>query len=554
MKVKEFDAIVVGSGATGSFAAKELTERGLEVLLLEAGPAISEKDFKEMPADDKVKGIDVLPRLLAALQGQHIQARFTNFSDQFKHLFVNDRKNPYTTPSKNFFLWIRGRQLGGRLHTWGRVVLRMSDYDFKAASRDGHGKDWPISYKDIEPYYDQVEEFLGVYGTKENIPNLPDGKYVKTPKLTNLEQDFKKKVESKWPDRNVIPWRYVSPNPRRVPLPILAARETGRLTIRTDAVVKRITIDSATGKANGVIYVDRKVKKEESCSSRIVVLCASTIESIRLMLNSACSEHPNGLGNSSGLLGHYFMDQCPSLIFGTVPFRKGWEFDNSVDQDPFYPPAGGIYIPRSQNLNRITHPNIARGMAFQGTIGGLYAPEDHPSLFGLMGYGETLPYLDNYISISPKKKDAWGIPVPHIRLLFAENERESMREQLRMQKEMVELCGFNVDFSGSSLGLDNERDVWPGKDWLSRLVFRKSFKKSIAAGACIHECGGARMGDDPKESILNPYNQCWDIKNLLVTDASCFASNGMVGPTLTTMALTVRACEYIAREYERGNL
>ena len=554
MSEKRFDALVVGSGAAGSFAVKELTERGLEVLLLEAGPSISEKDFKELPTGGKVKGIDIIPRFIGALQGQHIQARFTAFSNQFKHLFVNDLKNPYTTSSEDFFLWIRGKQLGGRLHTWGRVVLRMSDYDFKGASHDGHGEDWPISYKDIDPYYDDVENFLGIYGSEENIPSLPDGKYIKTPRLTSLEHDFKKKIEAEWPDRKVIPWRYVSPNLNRVPLPVLAAKETGRLTIRPDSVVKRVTVDSKTGKADGVVYFDRNTKKEGSYSANIVVLCASTIESIRLMLNSACPEHPDGLGNSSGLLGHYFMDQCPSIIFGTVPHSTGWEFDDSVRQDPFYPPTGGIYIPRSQNLDRITHPNIARGMAFQGTVGGLYVPDDHPSMFGLMGYGETLPYYENCIKINPEKKDSWGIPVPHINFSFTENEYESMREQVKTQKEMANLCDFHIDFAGNAMGLDDEIKPYPDESWLSRFIFRKSFKKSLAAGAAIHECGGARMGDDPKNSILNPYNQCWDIKNLFVTDGSCFTSAGIGGPTLTIMALTVRACEYIAKEYERGRL
>jgi choline dehydrogenase-like flavoprotein len=467
---------------------------------------------------------------------------------------VNDFKNPYTTPPEDYFLWIRGKQLGGRLHTWGRVVLRMTDYDFKAARRDGHGLDWPISYRDIAPYYDEVEKFLGVYGSIENIPNLPNGKYTMTPKLTSLEQEFKANIEAEWPERSVIPWRYVSPNLKRVPLPILAAKETGRLTIRTDAVVKQINIDQATGKASGVLCIDRKIKKVDSYSANIVVLCASTIESIRLLLNSACPKYPDGLGNSSGLLGHYFMDQAPSIIFGSVPHSKGWEFDDSVPQDPFCPPHGGIYIPRFQNLDITTHSHFIRGFAFQGVVGGQYVPADHPAMFGLMGYGETLSNYDNCVTVNPKRKDAWGVPVPHIRFSFSHNEHKLMREQVRTTKGMAELCDFKINFAGNALGLDNGKDVYPQADWLSKFIFRKSFKKSLAAGAAIHECGGARMGNDPGKSILNSYNQCWDIKNLFVTDGSCFVSSGTVGPTLTIMALTVRTCEYIAREYEKGNL
>ena len=227
MSEKIYNAIVVGSGAAGSFAAKELTQRGLEVLLLEAGSDISEEDFQVSSHEKKAKGVDVFPRLLAGLRGQHIQARLTFFRDQIKHLFVNDRENPYSTHPENFYLWIRGRQLGGRLHTWGRVFLRMSDYDFMAASRDGIGEDWPISYTDLKPYYEAVETFLGVYGSRENLPNLPDGNYEKPSHLNTMEQVFKARVEERWPDRSVIPWRYVSPNLKRIPRPILAARETG---------------------------------------------------------------------------------------------------------------------------------------------------------------------------------------------------------------------------------------------------------------------------------------------------------------------------------------
>jgi choline dehydrogenase-like flavoprotein len=553
MQSKQFDALVVGSGAAGSFAAKELTQRGLEVLLLEAGPNITEDDFKA-PDHPRQKGINLKGRALAVLTGQYIQGRIGFFGEQFKHLFVNDWKNPYTSPPEDFYLWIRGKQLGGRLHLYGRVLLRMTDYDFKAASKDGYGEDWPISYADIAPYYDQVEEFLGVYGSRDNVRNLPNGKYFKTPKLTAVEQAFKTKVEAEWPDRSVISWRYAAPNLKRVPLPLLAAKETGRLTIRTDAIVKRITVDATTGKATGAEFIDRVTKKTEKVSANVVVLCASTIESVRLLLNSASPKHPNGLANSTGLLGRYFMDQCPSQVYGSVPGTHGWELDDSAPPDPFYGPAGGVYIPRFQNLDSVTNPNFIRGFAFQGAIGRGYVPEDHPAKFGIMGFGETLPYFDNCITLNAKRKDAWGIPVPHIKCSFSRNEHELLREQVRSIKEMIDSCGYKIIFSGSTFGLEDEKDVFPDADWLSRFMFRKSFKKSLAVGAAIHECGGARMGDDPAKSVLNSYNQCWDVKNLFVTDGSCFASSGTVGPALTIMALTVRACEYIAQEYKTNGL
>jgi choline dehydrogenase-like flavoprotein len=553
MHGKQYDALVVGSGAAGSFAAKELTQRGLEVLLLEAGPNITEDDFK-VPDHPRQKGINLMTRALAVLKGQYIQARLSFFGEQFKHLFVNDWKNPYTTPPEDFYLWIRGRQLGGRLHLYGRVLLRMSDYDFKAASRDGFGVDWPISYADLAPYYDRVEECMGVYGSRDGVRNLPDGRYSHAPKLTVLEQAFKANVEARWPERSVVSWRYAAPNLKRVPLPILAARETGRLTIRTDAIVKRITVDPGNGKATGAEFIDRLTKKTETASAHVIVLCASTIESVRLLLNSATPKHPNGLANSTGMLGRYFIDQCPSQIYGSVPGTKGWELDDSAPPDPFYTPAGGVYIPRFQNLDSVTHPKFLRGFAVQGAIGRGYIPDDRPAVFGLMGFGETLPYFNNRITLDRHRKDAWGIPAPHIKCSLAQNEHELLREQTRSIREMAQSCGYKIAFSGSALGLEPEIEAFPDADRFSRFIFRTSFKKSMAVGAAIHECGGARMGNDPASSVLNSYNQCWDIKNLFVTDGSCFPSSGTVGPALTIMALTARTCEYIAQEYKTNGL
>ena len=406
---------------------------------------------------------------------------------------------------------------------------------------------------ELSPYYQKIEKFLGLYGSQDNVRNLPEGAYCSAPKLTALEKAFKSMVEAKWPERSVISWRYAAPNLKRVPLPILAAKETGRLSIRTDAIVSRITVDPSSGKASGAEYIDRKTKKTEAVSANIVVLCASTIESVRLLLNSGCSRHPNGLGNSSGILGHFFMDQCPSQIYGSVPGAKGWELDDSAPSDPFYGPSGGIYIPRFQNLDKTTNSKFVRGFAFQGAIGRGYVPDDHPAIFGMMGFGETLPYYDNCITISRRRKDAWGIPVPHIKCSLSQNEHELLQEQVRSIHEMVDQCGYKVVFSGSTFGLENEKDAFADADWFSRFMFRKSFKKSLAVGAAIHECGGARMGNDPAKSVLNSYNQSWDVKNLFVTDGSCFVSSGTVGPALTIMAITARACDYIAQEYKSGD-
>jgi choline dehydrogenase-like flavoprotein len=548
---KRFDALVVGSGAAGSIAVKELTERGLDVLLLEAGRDITERDFKPAPETrPHPMGIDLGPRLRAALRGQHIQARRAFFRPQTNAFFVNDRENPYTTPREPYFVWFRGRQLGGRLHTYGRVLFRMSDYDFKAASRDGNGDDWPISYADLAPWYERVEAFLGIYGNADRLDQIPDGTYVGPAKLTTAEQAFKRVVETNWPERNVISWRYAAPNPHRVPLGILAARETGRLTTRTDAVVRRITVDEASGRADGAVFVDRLKKTEHRVTADVIVLCASAIESVRLLLNSACASHPDGLANSSGLLGRYFMDQCPTLLFAGLPDAPGVETDDSAPPDSFYPPAGGVFIPRFHNLERPTHSDFSRGFSFQGVLGRFPVPPGHPGAVAFMAYGETPPQRQSSITVDSKRTDAWGIPAPHISYCITDAERVVMREQLRTLREMVETAGCRVNFAGTPLGLDSDR-VFPDADPISRFFFRREFRKSVAMGTAIHECGGARMGDDPAHSVLNAYNQTWDVPNLFITDGSCFVSSGTVGPTLTIMALTARACDQIARENGR---
>jgi choline dehydrogenase-like flavoprotein len=544
---KRYDALVIGSGATGSIAVKELTERGLEVLLLEAGRDITEADFVPQPAPlPQPMSIDLGPRIRATLKGQHRQSRRAMFQASKNPFLVNDLEAPYSTKGGDF-LWIRGRQLGGRLHSYGRVLLRNSDHTFKAATQDGQGEDWPISYADIAPYYDRVEEFIGVYGTEEKLENLPDGKYRGPSQLNTAEKHFKSVVENKWPERHVIPWRFAAPNLERVPVGIVAARATGRLTTRTDAVVTKINVDRKTGRADGATFVDRHTKQEHTVHADVVMLCASTIESVRLLLNSATDGHPNGLGNSSGTLGQYFMDQTPSLMFADDPQHTGFERIDIDIPDPYYGPVGGVYIPRFENVSGITNPSFARGWSVQGVIGRLPVPETHAGTAGLMGFGEMLPRRDNSISLHRRRKDRYGVPIPVIRLKTTENEHNLMRAQVAGLREMAEAAGYKVNFAGSALGLDSSK-VWQDADPVRRTVFRLAFKKSMAMGAAIHECGGARMGSDPKTSVLNEHNQVWDVPNVFVTDSSCYVTNGGVGPTLTIMALTARAAEYIANE------
>lgn len=553
---RQYDAVVIGSGASGAFAAKELTERGLDVLLLEAGRNIvPEVDFPTNFAGPKEKGIQLWARARAAVTGQPLQSRVAFYGPQQRHLFVKDREHPYSTPRGKPFLWIRGKQLGGRLHTFGRVLMRWSDFDFKAASRDGHGIDWPISYADLAPYYSKAEQVLAVRGCPENIPNLPDGNFAGPSRLTAAEQDFKARTEQRWPDRRPTPWRYMPPNAKRIPQPILDAMATGRLTIRSDSVVRRIETDPATGRATGVEFADRITGEVQTIAARAVMVCASAIESVRLLLNSAGGKHPAGIGNNSGNLGRYFMDQVPSLIMGTVPGRTGSEVADPLPPDPFYGASGGIYIPRFANLATRTNPEFVRGFGFQGTVGRLYVPGDKPARHAFMGFGEMLPQADNRITLDPRRKDRWGMPLPHISIAMGDNERAMLREQERAMREMALNAGLAIEFGGSALGLHEEgRGAFPDADWFSRLLFRLNFRSSMILGAAIHESGGARMGDDPATSVLNSWNQCWDAPNVFVTDASSFPTGGCSGTTLTLMALTIRAAEYAANKLLAGEL
>jgi choline dehydrogenase-like flavoprotein len=563
-KRKIYDAIVVGSGATGGWAAKALTERGMTVLVLEAGRQLDpQNDFREhtFPYELKYRGLvsgdKYAPR-------QPIQSRCYAANEYGHHLFVDDIDNPYTTPEDKPFWWIRGRHVGGRSITWGRQSYRLSDYDFKAAERDGYGDPWPFSYKDLEPYYDQVENFVGISGSYENLPQLPDSKFLPPMAMTCGERILKKSVESKFPGRNVIIGRaailtrnhqgraachycghcdrgcsthsyYSSPGST---LP--AAAKTGRMTLRPNAVVREIIVDPNTGKAGGVRVVNQITKQDYEEYGKVIVLCASTLESTRILLNSKSRQHPDGLGNSSGVLGRYLMDHMYSISAGgVVPVLKGMEYDYSDGR------ANGIYVPRFRNI-RDKHPNFIRGYGMQGNCSQGYSfghakqtpgfgsefkklarenPGEVP--FWLGAWCEMLPRKENGVMIDPEKVDAWGIPVLRIECAHGDNERAMAKDALETIKEMVDAAGFRTLYTSST---------------------------PAPPGFCIHEVGTARMGVDPKSSVLNKWNQSWDVKNVFVTDGACFVSQGCQNPTLTMMAITARACDYIANEFKGGNI
>ncbi len=539
-EIGQYDAIVVGSGAAGGWAAKELTEGGMRVLLLEAGREVD--PIADFPQPGKAghhlaTGHPILTRARATiLDGQPIQARCVAFAKTTRKFFVNDSENPYTTPQGKPFNWFRGRQLGGRLYTWGRIVFRMSDVDFKAASWDGYGADWPISYDDLAPLYDRVETFLGVNGTSENLPGLPDGKFARSTTLNAAEQKFREAVEPAVPGARVIPTRYVANNPSRIPLTILAARKTGRLTLRSDAVAESIEIDQATGRATGVRFIDRLTMRRLTAHAKVIMLCASTIESLRVLLNSKSARHPEGLGNSSGLLGRNLMDHVHFVLSGP---HADLEAGGAGETDAFdFGKIGGFYVPQYKNPMPAHGPYL-RGFAIQGGIG-----RGYPFWF-LTAEGEMLAQPQNRVTLDPRKKDAWGVPAAHIDLSFSENENNMIAAALATMKTMVAAAGLEIKETPTGRPLHS----------LAFKIMRKRLVLDSGAavpGTAIHEVGGAPMGEDPGKSVLNRFNQCWDAENVFVTDGASFVTCGAQNPTLTIMALTARACEYIIKEQSVG--
>lgn len=564
-KEQIYDAIIVGSGATGGWAAKELTEKGMQVIVLEAGRKLDpEKDFTEHTWPYELKYRGETPRQWLYRQRQPVQTKCYACDEYSQQFFVDDVENPYTTAAGKPFDWIRGRQVGGRTIMWGRQSYRLSDYDFKAASRDGYGEDWPISYADIARYYDRVEEFIGVSGSAESLAQLPDGRFLPPMRMTCGEMILKRAVERAWKDRRVTIGRaailtkplngrakchycghcergcttssYFSSPGSTLP----AAAKTGRLTLRPDAVASHIIIDTKTGKPKGVAFIDRVTKKAHEVFGKVIVLCASTVESTRLLFNSATRQHPQGLGNSSGVLGHYLMDHTYAIsLWGVVPPVAEYPYNYDDGR------ANGVYIPRYQNIGE-RNPKFVRGYGVQASVQRGLMPTTiraipgfgsefkklvrevkDPPPFWMGAFGEMLPRFENTVTVDKDKKDAWGIPVAHFECVHSDNEREMAKHQFETLKEMADAAGFEVAGENPHLA---------------------------PPGLCIHEVGTARMGGNPKNSVLNKYNQSWDVKNLFVTDGACFVSQGCQNPTLTMMAITARACDYIIDQHKKGNL
>ncbi len=553
-----YDAIVVGSGISGGWAAKELTEKGLKVLMLERGRNIEHiKDYTtamKKPWEFEHRG-----KLTEEQKRTHpVQKRDYPYQEYNESFWVNDLECPYTEVKR--FDWYRGFHVGGKSLMWGRQSYRLSDLNFGENAKDGHGVDWPIRYKDISPWYDYVEKFVGISGSVENYPNFPDGHFLPPMEMNIVEKSVKKRVEERFKDRLITMGRvanltqehggrgscqyrnlcsrgcpfgaYFSTQSSTLP----AAQATGNLTLRPFSIVNEVIYDKETQKAKGVRIIDAETNEHIEYFAKIVFVNGSTLASTFLLLNSTSPEHPNGLGNASGELGHNLMDH--HFRAGASGRAEGFD-----DKYTYGKRANGIYIPRYRNVGNDKRDYL-RGFGYQGNanrsgwhneIAELAFGGDFKDLIttpgnwnvGLGGFGETLPFHKNHVYIDKSKKDKWGQPVLAIDCEFGENEAKMRKDMMNDGAEMLEAAGI--------------KDV-------------KTYDNGSEPGMAIHEMGTARMGKDPKTSVLNKWNQMHEVKNVFVTDGSCMPSAACQNPSLTYMALTARACDYAVSEMKKGNI
>jgi choline dehydrogenase-like flavoprotein len=549
-----YDAIIIGSGITGGWAAKELCEKGLKVLLLDRGRNVVHPEY---PTATK-NPWEFTHRLHLTEEDKKrnfVQSRHYSFREDNKHFYINDQENPYDEIRR--FDWIRGDIVGGRSLLWARACYRWSDLDFEANQQDGIAIDWPIRYKDIAPWYDYVESFIGVSGQAEGIPQLPDGKFLPPFGMNCVEKEFKQKIESGFADRKVIMGRtanltrpvqgrgqcqardlchrgcpygaYFSTNASTIP----AAYATGNLTVRPHSLVNKIIYDEQKQRATGVEIIDTETMQEETFHGKLIFLNASTVATAFVLLNSVSSRFPNGLGNGSDQVGRNLMDHHKGLSISA-------DVDGFLDSYYYGRRPTGIFIPRFRNVHEKSK-EFVRGYFFgasasrpprqtNATIGAdLKEALTEPGGWemGMWSFGECLPYADNRITLNKDKKDKWGRPLIAVDCEFKENEKAMHRDMAKTAKEIMEAAGYNnIRIEGSM--------SFPGN--------------------ANHEMGVARMGRDPKTSVLTSFNQMHEVPNVFITDGSCMVSGSCVNPSLTYMALTARACDYAVKEMKKLNI
>ncbi len=562
-KANTYDAIVIGSGVSGGWAAKELTEKGLKVLMLERGRQLHHVAGYEYamkaPWETKYNG-----RITVEQAGTHPKlARDYPYNEMTETYWMKDVDSLYEERKR--FDWYRPDIVGGKSIMWGRQCYRFSDLDFEANAKEGIAVDWPIRYRDIEPWYSYVEKFTGISGEALGLPHLPDSEFLPPMDLFFIEKEVRKRIEAAFPGRHLTIGRvanlskaaeaqlgvgrgpcqyrnrcamgcpfgaYFSTQSATLP----AAAATGNLTLRPDSVVREVVYDPESKKATGVLVRDAATMEDREFFAKVVFVCASAISSTALLMNSKSERFPDGLGNDSGELGHNLMDHH---------FRAGasgtWEGD--LDRYFYGRRANGIYVPRYRNVGD-DRRDYLRGFGYQGGGGrqgwernvaelsfGAELKEEltqpGPWTMGLGGFGETLPYRENHMSLHPEKRDKWGLPIVVFDAEFRENERKMRIDMMEDAREMLETAG-----------LKNVR----------------TFDNESYPGTAIHEMGTARMGRDPETSVLNEWNQVHAAKNVFLTDGACMTSASCVNPSLTFMALTARAADFAVAELKRGNL
>lgn len=554
-----YDAIVIGSGISGGWAAKELTEKGLKTLMLERGRNI--EHVKDYPtAMTRVWEFPHRGRLTTEMKASHpVQKRDYPYSEFSPDLWVNDLECPYTEVKR--FDWYRGFHVGGRSLMWGRQSYRWSEFDFEANAKDGIAVDWPIRYADLSPWYDHVERFIGVNGSVEGLPQLPDGQFLPPMEMNCVEKDVAARLKAHYGGKRAMvmgrsanltqphngrgscqyrnlcsrgcPFgAYFSTQSSTLP----AAVATGNLTLRPFSIVNRILYDKNKKRASGVLVIDAETNQTIEYKAKVVFVCASTLASAFILLNSVDESFPDGIGNTSGQLGHNLMDH--HFRCGASAKVEGYEDKYYYGRRP-----NGIYIPRFRNLFGDKRDYI-RGFGYQGGASREGWAREIPELnigaefkdalcepgqwtMGMGAFGEMLPYYENRVFIDKSKKDKWGQPVLAIDCEIKENEKKMRVDMINDAAEMLEVAGFKTI---------------------------NTYDAGSFPGMAIHEMGTARMGRDPKTSVLNRWNQMHDVPNVFVTDGSCMTSAACQNPSLTYMALTARAADFAVSELKKGNL
>ena len=540
MDINPYDAIVVGSGATGGIAALTLAEQGIKVLVIEAGPKIKRLEASNYEPKSTLK------RLSGVLTKKHTkQSQHPGYWKNNPDLYSNESKHPYDFPKKKPFLWTQGNQYGGRSLTWGGITLRFSSGDFHPAKKDGFGPNWPISYDELSPHYDFIENFCGIYGRKDDIKEVPNGNYIGEIPLTENENIFGRKIKSKlnYPfiqsrgfDRNSSVKEEKWPNSSSLGSTFKKALETGNVQIISNHLVESFEINKITELASKLTIVNLENGSKEVLNCDLILLCASTISTLRILLNSEYKSNTSGFKDNSGKLGKYLMDHISVCRFFSIPKTK-----NSEELSHNYPVlsgAGSFFIPFGTNLPTIDNINFHRGYGIWGAIDRLGIPkflqkDPNTSIGFLIAHGEVLPRKSNSVSLS-KKTDEWGIPIPHIEFEWSENE-------LNMSKHMVKTIQKSIEAADGEI-----KNI----DELINIPFGSLFTKNLIAlsdsppppGYYIHEVGGAPMGINEENSVVDKFNRLWRCKNVLVLDGSCWPTSSWQSPTLTMMALSRRAC------------